>query len=564
MSDFVKHLAAGRIQRIGVLMNNRFFAPASLSIALFVVGCGDDSNPGFDGGPCAFGACTDASPLDASTDSAGFDTGPCVAPGSCPESVCGNGAVEAGEECDDSGTLPGDGCSVLCQLEDEPGEPTLLTPAPGSTLMGPTQVFTWSDGGEELRLYDFHVGSTLGGDEFHDTEGLGTTREVEIGGLPVDGSTIYVRLFWTDDEWTTTESNDYMVLALTQEPSGLGRDPALTTDPDRLAEASAYEQVFYDNLENFRMHLEVPFGVYTNQEAYDLDYSSASGLAIYDMLDELWSLSYMISVAEDPARRREYAALGKETLDRIIPMIVSGEGTEVCPAFTSIYYCEPGYFKYLDAAHGLGGAGFVMRAIRRDAELAVTYAADLEGWASAMVPVLDRNRRVTDFSESGAQYPHMGGKIALAFLAAGEILGNADYVQVYWDVVDMMVDNIDFRITPSGWIGSDVSHAAISMAVLHNAYLERWRSARETRITPEHLRQVGENFHTLSLSDARGYSGPMVGVYAVAVGVSPAVQAREPASYAIEGRIGSQTYSRFVEAVAGFAMGHATRLLDEM
>lgn len=31
--------------------------------------------------------------------------------------VCGNGVVEAGEQCDDGGTQPGDGCDELCQVE---------------------------------------------------------------------------------------------------------------------------------------------------------------------------------------------------------------------------------------------------------------------------------------------------------------------------------------------------------------------------------------------------------------------------------------------------------------
>lgn len=201
-------------------MNRRNFALASVHLAIFftlAAGCGDDADAGFDGGPCAFGACVDVAATDGpAMDSSTFYAGPCATPGSCPESVCGNGMLEAGEQCDDSGTLPGDGCSALCQIEEEPGEPTLLAPAPGSTLLGSTQVFTWSDGGEATRQYDLHVGSTLGGEEFHDTDGLGTTREVEIGGLPVDGSTIYVRLYWTNDEWTTTESNDYMVLAFTE------------------------------------------------------------------------------------------------------------------------------------------------------------------------------------------------------------------------------------------------------------------------------------------------------------------------------------------------------------
>ncbi len=35
----------------------------------------------------------------------------------CPLSICGNGAVEAGEQCDDGNTANGDGCSASCQTE---------------------------------------------------------------------------------------------------------------------------------------------------------------------------------------------------------------------------------------------------------------------------------------------------------------------------------------------------------------------------------------------------------------------------------------------------------------
>ena len=31
--------------------------------------------------------------------------------------VCGDGVVEAGETCDDGNTVPGDGCSGVCQVE---------------------------------------------------------------------------------------------------------------------------------------------------------------------------------------------------------------------------------------------------------------------------------------------------------------------------------------------------------------------------------------------------------------------------------------------------------------
>ena len=43
--------------------------------------------------------------------------------------VCGNGIVEQGEECDDSNTLPGDGCSPTCTIEEgECGDGTVDPP----------------------------------------------------------------------------------------------------------------------------------------------------------------------------------------------------------------------------------------------------------------------------------------------------------------------------------------------------------------------------------------------------------------------------------------------------
>ncbi len=41
----------------------------------------------------------------------------CVAYGESPETVCGDGIVDAGEECDDGGTTDGDGCDASCNIE---------------------------------------------------------------------------------------------------------------------------------------------------------------------------------------------------------------------------------------------------------------------------------------------------------------------------------------------------------------------------------------------------------------------------------------------------------------
>lgn len=34
--------------------------------------------------------------------------------------TCGNGVQEEGEQCEDGNVFPGDGCSALCECEDDP------------------------------------------------------------------------------------------------------------------------------------------------------------------------------------------------------------------------------------------------------------------------------------------------------------------------------------------------------------------------------------------------------------------------------------------------------------
>ncbi len=58
------------------------------------------------------------------------------------EPVCGNGSLEAGEQCDDGNTTSGDGCSATCRIEVRP--PPTATVAPsvlaGLRISGQTQV----------------------------------------------------------------------------------------------------------------------------------------------------------------------------------------------------------------------------------------------------------------------------------------------------------------------------------------------------------------------------------------------------------------------------------------
>jgi TonB family protein len=85
-------------------------------------------------------------------DDSGSGSGPGIAGATCTENcdgdapadpVCGNGAVEAGEQCDDGNAASGDGCSATCRIEVKPPPPP-ATVAPGVLsglrISGETQV----------------------------------------------------------------------------------------------------------------------------------------------------------------------------------------------------------------------------------------------------------------------------------------------------------------------------------------------------------------------------------------------------------------------------------------
>ena len=55
---------------------------------------------------------------------------------------CGDGIIEAGEQCDDGNSMPGDGCSGTCQIEPNyvcptPGQPCVSTVVCGDGVVGP-------------------------------------------------------------------------------------------------------------------------------------------------------------------------------------------------------------------------------------------------------------------------------------------------------------------------------------------------------------------------------------------------------------------------------------------
>jgi len=90
------------------------------------------------------------------------------------------------------------------------GTPGITSPTPGSTLSGATETFTWSDNGASVSNYWLYIGSSVGASDIHDSGDLGTATSTSVSGLPTDGSTVYVRLWyqisgsWLSQDYTYT------------------------------------------------------------------------------------------------------------------------------------------------------------------------------------------------------------------------------------------------------------------------------------------------------------------------------------------------------------------------
>ncbi|MCH9648982.1 MAG: M20/M25/M40 family metallo-hydrolase [Deltaproteobacteria bacterium] len=103
----------------------------------------------------------------------------------------------------------------------------LSTPAPGSTLGGATETFTWEacDGATQYWIY---VGTSQGSNNIL-SENQGTSTSASVTGLPTDGSTVWFRL------WTRTSSGwqnrDFSFIAVDDGGGGEEACPAELLSP---------------------------------------------------------------------------------------------------------------------------------------------------------------------------------------------------------------------------------------------------------------------------------------------------------------------------------------------
>ncbi len=90
-----------------------------------------------------------------------------------------------------------------------PAKAELTSPAPGSTLAGPSATFQWSAGTAVARYYLF-VGLWQGGNSVASVDAA-ANLQANVTGLPADGTPLYVRLWsFLDSGW---QYNDYTVKA---------------------------------------------------------------------------------------------------------------------------------------------------------------------------------------------------------------------------------------------------------------------------------------------------------------------------------------------------------------
>ena len=70
----------------------------------------------------------------------------------------------------------------------------ITSPAPGSTLSGSAEAFTWSSD-TNATAYWLDIGNVSGGNQYYQSGNLGNVLTITVYSLPANGSTIYVTLY---------------------------------------------------------------------------------------------------------------------------------------------------------------------------------------------------------------------------------------------------------------------------------------------------------------------------------------------------------------------------------
>lgn len=119
-----------------------------------------------------------------------------------PPTDVGVPPFDAGTPPFDAGVPPTDaGVSIDAGA---PSGPTVLSPAPGSSITGGSTTFTWTAGGTPVSQWHFEIGSSpVTGDIVGGILLSGSTTSQAVSGLPTDGRTVYLTLsYFTGGAWS--------------------------------------------------------------------------------------------------------------------------------------------------------------------------------------------------------------------------------------------------------------------------------------------------------------------------------------------------------------------------
>jgi|GEM_PF-4888909 len=171
----------------------------------------------------------------------------------------------------------------------------MISPAPGSTITQDT-TFTWS--GKEGRNYDLLVGSTPGGNDYHDRDANYGSKSEEVTDLPATGEKVYVRLTWTDDFWTTFDEESYEYTLPAPDPN------ALTIQSDSLTNiTSSTADIAFTASENVQAYTDYGTSTdYGRQTPKELRFNWATHNQKFTGLSPETKYYYRISVTNEAGK----------------------------------------------------------------------------------------------------------------------------------------------------------------------------------------------------------------------------------------------------------------------
>jgi hypothetical protein len=84
--------------------------------------------------------------------------------------------------------------------------PELISPVPGTVLPGPDVTFSWTSNGAPATRWMLYVGTSPGSTNIHYSGSLESdVLSANVTGIPTDGRTIYVRLWYLNGTWKTID-----------------------------------------------------------------------------------------------------------------------------------------------------------------------------------------------------------------------------------------------------------------------------------------------------------------------------------------------------------------------